>query len=223
MKTGKAEFFLLMLFAAASLHAALLFLLPDISLRAAEKPAKREVPPVEISLSFPPPPAPVLPAPPVPPPPSAAAPEPAASPAPEIVEAAAADTAAPAPETAAREPAALGTSAAPGPPEAAPPAPSRADLLSQYQGMIRLLIDQRKEYPYQARRQDQEGKVEIRFVLSHQGRLVGEPALEKRSRYQRLNSAALEAVKNAAPYPPFPPEFPEEELAFSVTVAFSLR
>jgi protein TonB len=89
--------------------------------------------------------------------------------------------------------------------------------------MVRGLIDQRKEYPYQSRRQEQEGTVLIRFTLSRQGLLLGEPVMEKRSRYERLNTSALEAVKNAAPYPPFPGEIGEGELTFQVTVAFSLK
>jgi protein TonB len=104
-----------------------------------------------------------------------------------------------------------------------PPAPVREEILSRYAGLIRSLIDQEKTYPYQARRQEQEGTVLIRFTLSRQGSLVGEPALEKKSRYERLNASALEAVKNAAPYPPFPGEIGEEEMSFQVAVAFSLR
>jgi TonB family protein len=92
----------------------------------------------------------------------------------------------------------------------------------RYEGLLRQLIDREKEYPYQARRQDQEGKVAVRFVLSRRGELVGDPVLDLKSRYRLLNSSALEAVKRAGPYPPFPPEFPAEELAFSITLAFSL-
>jgi protein TonB len=103
------------------------------------------------------------------------------------------------------------------------PRPAREEILSRYARHIRSLIDQEKTYPYQARRQEQEGTVEIRFTLSRQGSLLGEPALEKKSRHERLNASALAAVKNAAPYPPFPGEIGEEEMSFQVTVAFSLR
>jgi protein TonB len=104
-----------------------------------------------------------------------------------------------------------------------PPGPAREEILSRYARRVRSLIDQEKTYPYQARRQEQEGTVEIRFTLSRQGSLIGEPALEKKSRYERLNASALAAVKNAAPYPPFPGEIGEEEMSFQVTVAFSLK
>lgn len=115
--------------------------------------------------------------------------------------------------------------ASPVPPEEPyrPPGPVREEILSHYAGLIRSLIDREKSYPYQSRRQEQEGTVEIRFTLSRQGSLVGEPALEKKSRYERLNASALAAVRNAAPYPPFPGEIGEEEMSFQVTVAFSLK
>jgi protein TonB len=98
----------------------------------------------------------------------------------------------------------------------------REAAIKRYAVMIRGLIDRCKEYPYQARRQDQEGSVQIRFILSRQGILKNEPVLERQSRYRLLNESALEAVKNAAPFPPFPEEIREEEMGFQVAVSFSL-
>jgi protein TonB len=98
----------------------------------------------------------------------------------------------------------------------------REDAINRYAAMIRGLIDKRKEYPYQARRQDQEGSVQIRFILSRQGALIGDPVVEKRSRHRLLNESVLKAVQNAVPYPPFPEEIPDEEMSFQVTIAFSL-
>jgi TonB family protein len=45
---------------------------------------------------------------------------------------------------------------------------------------------------------------------------------DKQSRYRLLNESALQAVKIAAPYPPFPEEIPEETMSFQIVVAFSL-
>jgi protein TonB len=98
----------------------------------------------------------------------------------------------------------------------------REDAVARYAAMIHGLIDRRKAYPYRARRQDQEGTVQLRFTLSRRGALAGDPVIEKKSRYRLLNESALEAVKNAAPYPPFPQEIPEQEMSFQVTVSFSL-
>jgi protein TonB len=119
---------------------------------------------------------------------------------------------------------AAGFPGTPGPVSAVPVDPAlRENAVSRYLAAIRGLIDQRKEYPYQARRQEQEGTVLIRFTVTRQGTLAGEPALEKKSRYERLNAAAIEAVKKAAPYPPFPGEIGEDEMSFQVAVSFSLK
>ncbi|MDR2258486.1 MAG: TonB family protein [Treponema sp.] len=99
----------------------------------------------------------------------------------------------------------------------------RENAISRYLAAIRSLIDQRKEYPYQARRQEQEGTILIRFTVTRQGTLAGEPVLEKKSRHARLNTSAIEAVKKAAPYPPFPGEIGEDEMSFQVAVSFSLK
>jgi protein TonB len=245
MKMRNGRVFSTLLFAAL-LHAGALILVPEISPGVEQKPAEGQVPPVRISL-VPPLPAPEpapepLPAVPAEPPP------PAADSAPEVprdippetaadsLASAAAEAVAEDPVVPAAVPEGAGDPAPDSPlfrdaaavsregPQMSGPAepPDRRELLLQYEGMIRLLIDRNKEYPYQARRQDQEGKVAVRFVLSRRGELVGEPVLDKKSRYRLLNTSALEAVKRAIPYPPFPPEFPEEELVFSVTLAFSL-
>lgn len=246
MKNRNSKSFSVTLCAAVLLHAGALALIPDVSRRTEEKPAKT---PVQVTLSLPQG-APevaveVPPEVPLPPPPGPSNPEPAKiqeppPAAPPPPEPAAAELPAEEPEGArfSQEEgdgtgdteqawgspagsAGLLTGAAAGTPGAFDPK-ARANMLLQYESRIRLLIDRQKEYPYQARRQDQEGMVEIRFVLSRQGQLMEEPVLGTRTRYRLLNSAALEAVKRAVPYPPFPPEFPEEKMTFSITLAFSL-
>jgi protein TonB len=205
--------FLITLCAAIFLHGGALLLAPDVSRRNLREAGDQKAP---IALKFSPaaPPAPPVVKQPEPP-----RPEPVVESklVPERVESkAASERAEAAPALAEAADGSLGAF------DGDPDSQARQNLLLQYQGMIRLMIDRQKEYPYQARRQEQEGKVEIRFVLSRQGTLVGEPALEKKSRYERLNTSALEAVKKAAPYPPFPPEVPAGELSFSVTLSFSL-
>jgi protein TonB len=216
MKNRNSKPFAATLCAAVLLHAGALALIPDISRRAEEKPAKT---PVQITLSFPQE-VPELPLP-LPPaaPKQAEAREP--QPVPPLIPQPEPDSAGEARGFSA-EPAAVVTGTGGGGTSGTFDPNIRANLLLRYEAGIRLLIDKRKEYPYQARRQDQEGTVEISFVLSRQGRLLEEPVLGKKTRYRLLNNAALEAVKKAVPYPPFPPEFPEEKMAFSITLVFSL-
>jgi protein TonB len=97
------------------------------------------------------------------------------------------------------------------------------NALADYAGRIRARIDKNKEYPYQARRQEQEGIVRVRFTLVKSGFLAGEPVLAGSCRYSRLNAAALEAVRRAQPYPAFPPQIREEAMSFTIDVVFSLK
>jgi protein TonB len=208
------KLFVIMLCAAAFLHGGALFLVPDFSRR--ELRETRNQKPLSIALQFSPA---ALPAPPAAERPDSPRPEP-------VVESK--DLS----ERVETETAEGRTEDAPAMTETTggllnfsgddPDPQARQNLILQYQGIIRSMIDKRKEYPYQARRQEQEGKVEVHFVLSRQGLLVGEPSLNRKSRYERLNVSALAAVKSASPYPPFPPEIPAEELSFSVTLSFSL-
>jgi protein TonB len=114
----------------------------------------------------------------------------------------------------------------PVPPQALPvayPAREAHDALADYKGRIRSRIEKCKEYPYQARRQEQEGLVRVRFTLGKNGFLAAEPVLARNCRHARLNAAALEAVRKAQPYPPFPPQIQEETMSFTVDLVFSLK
>jgi protein TonB len=187
------------------------------------RPDKNHALPVSILPAVPPPESPPLTAPPEIPPPirETVAPAEAALPA---------ETAAPAAEAAVSTETPLPSPEAPSGqqglsvPVSAPfiRPELREDAVNRYAAMIRSLIDKRKEYPYQARRQDQEGSVQIRFTLSRRGALTGDPVAEKNSRHRLFNESALKAVKDAAPYPPFPEEIADEEMSFQVTVSFSL-
>jgi protein TonB len=116
----------------------------------------------------------------------------------------------------------------PAPPQALPvayayTAGEAENALASFARQIRSRIDRNKEYPYQARRQEQEGIVRVRFTLTRDGRLAGEPVLAGSCRHARLNTAALEAVRRAQPYPVFPPQIREETMSFTIEVVFSLK
>lgn len=100
----------------------------------------------------------------------------------------------------------------------------RDRLLAAYGEKLRGLIDVKKTYPYAAKVRNQEGSVKVCFTVDQEGRLVGEPVLEKKTRYSTLNQAALRAVKDAAPFPSFPKELrSEESRGFSITLGFTLN
>ena len=97
------------------------------------------------------------------------------------------------------------------------------NYLNAYTAGIRNLIDKRKKYPNEARQRRQEGGVCVRFTLRRDGTLAGEPELENPSRYSRLNTAAINAVRTAVPFPPFPQEISAETMPFLITINFSMR
>jgi protein TonB len=82
----------------------------------------------------------------------------------------------------------------------------------------------RKVYPIQSRLQEtrEEGTVKVRFVILLSG-AVSEVAVTKSSGYPLLDQAAVEIVKNAAPFPPLPPELGLDELSLTKPIEFSIR
>jgi len=74
-----------------------------------------------------------------------------------------------------------------------------------YLAALRQTVADRKSYPYAARTRRQEGTVLLAFRLDHAGGLAGEPHVLQSSGYPRLDAAAIEAVRVAAPFVP-PPE-----------------
>ncbi|BBO68632.1 hypothetical protein DSCA_25620 [Desulfosarcina alkanivorans] len=92
---------------------------------------------------------------------------------------------------------------------------------SSYLDMVRMKIERRKRYPEAAKARSIEGRVTIRFVLSTDGS-VWKVAVTKGSRSKALNMAALDAVKNAAPFPRLPANLFKGDLPLELTIVFEL-
>jgi protein TonB len=90
-----------------------------------------------------------------------------------------------------------------------------------YLEMVRLRIENHKRYPDIARIRQKEGRVTIRFVITPEGR-VSAVKVVKTSRHRVLDTAALEAVKDAAPFPKPPSRFFKGEIPLELTVVFEL-
>lgn len=104
------------------------------------------------------------------------------------------------------------------------PGPSDAharNLLAAYQAQVARRIHSVKRYPFEARRNREEGKVRVRFVITGGG---GVEALEviASSGYSSLDQAALDAINRAAPFPPLPAETGLSELVIVAPITFSL-
>ena len=102
------------------------------------------------------------------------------------------------------------------------PVGAQRNVLDGYQRELHEAIQNARSYPHSAMVREQEGAVRIQFSLSRDGRLLGRPVIESPSRYGVLNRAAVQAVLDAAPFPPFPDSFSGWDLEIRVTIRFSL-
>lgn len=98
-----------------------------------------------------------------------------------------------------------------------------ADFMTanDYFDMVRLKIESRKKYPDFARSRRIEGRVTIRFVITTDGRATSVMIVQQ-GRHGSLNKAALNAVKDAAPFPRPPSSLFKEPLNMEITIAFEL-
>lgn len=104
--------------------------------------------------------------------------------------------------------------------EPMPPAPDPA-LEADYRDRIRQAVDAHKHYPRMARRMGVEGRVMLAFTIRADGRLAGVRVAES-SGSEVLDEAALQAVRDAAPFPPFPESIGRERWDFTLPLTFAL-
>lgn len=94
-----------------------------------------------------------------------------------------------------------------------------AARLLNYQGEIRLRLQQALCYPRGARDRRLERQVTVRFTIARNGG-VGDLRIIAGSGSALFDRAALEAVRRAAPFPAIPAAVHRSSLDFSVSVAF---
>lgn len=111
---------------------------------------------------------------------------------------------------------------APAPEPEPPPQADVKALLASYAGEVKAAILRHREYPAVAERLGHEGAVKVAFTIDSQGRLA-RLDVSSGSGYNSLDEAALEAVRNTAPFAPLPAELSRDSLALSITLNFSLR
>jgi len=100
--------------------------------------------------------------------------------------------------------------------------PGDYPALSRYIARVRTKIEQRKYYPSSSRRMKEEGTVTVSFLLTPTGDLVT-LSVAASSGFPDLDDAALDAVRNASPYPAFPSALKTTSLALRVPITFELK
>ena len=99
--------------------------------------------------------------------------------------------------------------------------PSMKSAADNYMETIRLRIERFKKYPHLARTKHMEGIATLRFTITKAG-ILKESKLVKTTRFRILDRAALEAVRDAAPFPPLPESISESELTLEIAIVFEL-
>lgn len=94
-----------------------------------------------------------------------------------------------------------------------------ADLLVDYKQYLKKTIESFKRYPKIARRRGDEGKVCINFSLDRSGNLLS-CNLEESSGSAILDEAAMQAIRDAAPFSP--PPVNARSLVFTIILDFRL-
>ena len=93
---------------------------------------------------------------------------------------------------------------------------------SHYLQLVKQKIEKNKRYPLLARNKGIEGEVWLKFEILKNGK-VKNIKVVKSSHYQILDKAAIESIKKANPFPPFPKELKENSLIINVCVRFELK
>lgn len=92
---------------------------------------------------------------------------------------------------------------------------------NDYFGMVRLKIESCKKYPESAKLRHMEGRVKVRFVIIADGN-ISSLKVVKHAGHASLNTAALNAVKKAAPFPRPPSGLFKGPLHIEITILFEL-
>ena len=93
---------------------------------------------------------------------------------------------------------------------------------SQYVEKIIARIERKKTYPTRARELKMEGVVVIRMKISRNG-VLSMVHVVKSSKIQMLDDAALNAVKNAAPFEKFPEIIDNNSLSIETPIEFEIK
>ena len=142
------------------------------------------------------------PARPVPQPAPAPAPAPVAAPA--RTEAAPTPTASPAPSTSAGE------------------SPRAKKEKANYYAMVSAHLNQRKQYPTEARKAREQGVVKVRFTVDRAG-AISSVSITGSSGHAILDQATLALMQRVAPLPAMPASMTQDKVTISLPIDYSLR
>ena len=109
------------------------------------------------------------------------------------------------------------TDSSPGPASAA----RKHNVSEEYLALIRTLLEEYKEYPLWARRNNREGTVDLHFVICRDGK-VEDLRVVKSSGFSILDKAAERTVRRISRFPSIPKELARNRLPLDVPLVFKL-
>jgi protein TonB len=92
---------------------------------------------------------------------------------------------------------------------------------ASYLDMVKLKIESRKRYPQSAKARRIEGRVKVSFIVAADGS-VRDVSISKGAGDSELNIAALNAVRDAAPFPRPPANLFKGDLSLDLVLVFEL-
>jgi len=99
----------------------------------------------------------------------------------------------------------------------------RATYISYYRA-VREKIRQRADKKYPKKRNLAEGEVFLSFVVASSGELLQIRIVdEKSTRASSLRNMAINSVRDASPFPPFPKGMGQYQITFNVIISFETR
>lgn len=101
--------------------------------------------------------------------------------------------------------------------------PQQAGRMAEdYLAALVKAIERHRFYPRMSRRLNEEGTVEVRFVVQRNGRLT-DITVERSSGSQRLDEAALQTLGKTTPFAPLPAALEREQLSLTVPIVYRLQ
>jgi protein TonB len=94
--------------------------------------------------------------------------------------------------------------------------------VSSYQALVLAHLSRHRVYPPEARERGITGIARVQFALARDGRVLS-ASLVGGSGERMLDSAAVEMVKRASPFPPFPTGIAQARMDFAAPIRFDLR
>lgn len=100
--------------------------------------------------------------------------------------------------------------------------PKQRAIKDNYYSQVRREIEKKKKYPNVSLRRKEEGTVYIKFTINKNGS-IRDIKVTERSRYKRLNQAAVKILKEIGSFPSIPKELGKNYLLLTVPIKYNIK